>query len=161
MKHKKSAQWTLDDLQIVLRTLKLNKCRDPQGLLNEIFKPSVAGHDLQNSILSILNKIKDLCMVPEVIQNVNIAIIPKPGKKDLHNISNHRAIFIISILRSIIMKMLLRDEYDMIHSYMSDSSVGGRKGWRAQDHLFIVNGIIHEHAQNVQTNSKTNLYLHI
>ena len=46
------------------------------------------------------------------------------------------------------MKMLLKDEYDMIDQYMSDSNVGGRKGKRIQDHLFIINGIIFDHARS-------------
>ena len=44
------------------------------------------------------------------------------------------------------MKMLLLDEYEGIDEFMSDSNAGGRKGRRAQDHLFIINGIIHQHA---------------
>ena len=46
------------------------------------------------------------------------------------------------------MKMLLKDEYAKIDSFMSDSNVGGRRGQRAQDHLFIINGIIYDHARS-------------
>ena len=33
----------------------------------------------------------------------------------------------------------------MIDNFMSDSNVGGRKGRSVRDHLFMVNGIIHDH----------------
>ena len=46
------------------------------------------------------------------------------------------------------MKLRLKDEYKTIDSYMSDSNVGGRKGRRAQDHIFIINGIIFDHARS-------------
>ena len=82
------------------------------------------------------------------MKNVNIAMIPKQGKKTSTDISNQRGIFILSIFRSILMKILLKDEYDMINAYMSDSNVGGRKGKRIQDQLFIINGIIFDHARS-------------
>ena len=41
---------------------------------------------------------------------------------------------------------------------MSDSNVGGRKGRRAQDHLFIINGIIYEHARS---QNKKSIYIMI
>ena len=46
------------------------------------------------------------------------------------------------------MRLLLKDEYKMIDEFMSDSNVGGRKGKRIQDHLFIINGIIFDHARS-------------
>ena len=75
-------------------------------------------------------------------------MIPKPGKSNLNDIKNQHGIFLISVFRSILMKMLLQDEYTKIYEFMSDSNAGGRKGRRAQDHLFIINGIIFEHARS-------------
>ena len=52
------------------------------------------------------------------------------------------------------MNLLLKDEYNTIYSFMSDSNVGGRKGRRAQDDIFVINGFIYEHARsnkNLQT----------
>ena len=79
-------------------------------------------------------------------------MIPKPGKRSLGNIENQRGILIINILRSLLMKILLKDEYETLDSFMSDSNIGGRKGRRIQDHLFIINGIIFEHARNTNSN---------
>jgi len=144
---KKSAPWTQAEVDKVLKSLKNNKCRDPQGLINEIFKPGSAGTDLKLSLLKLFNGMKETQQIPEMITNVNIAMIPKPGKPYLHDISNQRGIFLISVFQSMILKLLLRDEYDKIDEFMSDSNVGGRKGRRIQDHLFIVNGVVHQHTR--------------
>ena len=143
------------DLGRVLRSLKNNKRRDPQGLINELFKPGTAGTDLQFSLLKLFNGIKKTQQIPHMIKNVNIAMLPKPGKRSLHAIENQRGVFLISVFRSIILKMILRDEYDKIDNHMSDSNIGGRKGRRIQDHLFIVNGVIHQHARNKNSKSIT------
>ena len=95
----------------------------------------------------MLNKAKDNLEIPDTMEDVNIAMIPKQGKGLSNNISNQRGVFILSIFRSILMKILLKNEYKMIDSYMSDSNVGGRKGRRTQDHLFVINGVIFEHAR--------------
>ena len=77
-----------------------------------------------------------------MIKTVKVALIPKPGKQGLHNLENQRGIFLISVFRSIFMKLLLNDEYNTLDTYMTDSNIGGRKHRRIQDHLFIVNGIL-------------------
>ena len=125
--------------------MKKNKCRDPAGLINEVLKPQVAGADFQVSLLSFLNKIKEHIKIPHMMKNVNIALIPKPGRKNLKHISNHGGIFLIHKYRSLIMRMLLDDSYNTLDKYMSDSNVGGRRGRGIRDHLFIVNVVIHEH----------------
>ena len=148
---RKSNPWEMQEMQKAIQSMKNNKCRDAYGLVNEILKPGVAGKGFLMSLLSLLNKTKELIEIPHVMKNVNIALIPKPGKRNLKDISNHRGIFLIPKYRSLIMRMLLNDEYNMIDAYMSDSNVGGRKDRSIRDHLFIVNGVLHEHSK-----SKTN-----
>ena len=120
-------------------------------VLNEILKPGVAGKDFKVSLLSLLNKTKKHLKIPQMMKLVNIALIPKPGKQNLHDIDNHRGIVLIDKFRSLLMRMLLNDKYSIIDSFMSDSNVGGRKGRSVRDHLLIVNGIVHDHHK-----SKTN-----
>ena len=147
VKHVKSPPWTREQFDKVLKSLKNGKCRDPQGFINELFKPGVAGEDLKCSLLHMLNKTKDTHIIPEMIKIVNVAMLPKPGKKGCHKLENQRGIFFISIFRSIIMKLLLNDEYYTLDTYMTDSNIGGRKKKRIQDHLFIVNCIIFENTR--------------
>ena len=49
-KKNKSQDWTMDDLNKVLKFLKKNKSRDPLDFANEIFKPNVAGEDLRQPL---------------------------------------------------------------------------------------------------------------
>lgn len=107
----------------------------------------------------MMNRTKHLMEIPEMMKDVNVVMIPKPKKTGLHNIENQRGIFLISVYRSMLMKLLLKDEYKTIDSFMSDSNVGGRKGRRAQDHIFIINGIIFEHARSTKKETNINLYI--
>ena len=132
-------------MEKAIRAMKNNKCRDPEGLINELLKPGVSGKGFKLSLLPFLNKTKDKLEIPKMMTHVNIALIPKAGKRNLRDISNHRGIFLIHKYRSLIMRILLDDKYAMIDEFMSDSNVGGRKERGIRDHLFIVNGIIHEH----------------
>ena len=81
-----------------------------------------------------------------MMKNVNVAMIPKPGKPGLHDLNYQRDIFPISIFRSVLMKLLLKDDYEKLDSYMTDSNIGGRQGRRIQDHLFKVNGILFDNS---------------
>ena len=102
----------------------------------------VAGKDLRISLLHILNNTKGPIIIPDMMKKVNVVMLPKPGKPSLHQIENHRGVFLISVFRSILMKLLLKDEYETIDSNMSDSNIGGRKERQIQDHIFIVNGYL-------------------
>ena len=120
-KHVKTEPWTLEQLEKVLKSLKNGRCRDPQGFINELFKCDVSGYDLKKSLLCILNKTKETLIIPEMITNVNIVMLPKPGKPGLHDLENQRGVFLISVFRSILMKLLLKDNYETLDTHMTDS----------------------------------------
>ena len=61
----KTPPWTSDELTIVLKALKTNKCRDPYSMINEIFKPGVIGTDLQIALLDLFNKCKSEMVIPD------------------------------------------------------------------------------------------------
>ena len=85
-----------------------------------------------------------------MMKTVNIALIPKTGRRNLQHIENHRGIFLIHKFRSLLMRMLLNDKYKTLDNFMSDSNVGGRKGRSVRDHLFMVNGIIKDHHKSTE-----------
>ena len=74
---RKSENWNLNDLMKVLKSLKVNKASDPVGLVNELFKPGVAGEDLIQSILTLCNMMKEECQTPAFIELANITSILK------------------------------------------------------------------------------------
>ena len=142
-KRKKTPPWGMKNLDIVLQKLKNGKCRDPDGIIREIFKHEVIGEDLKQSLLIMLNKIKDTGTIPEFMKVVNIHAIYK-GKGELTELDSERGIFIVSILRTILMKMIYEEKYQIIDKSMSDSNIGARKKKNIRNHIFIVNSIIHD-----------------
>ena len=59
--NKCTPDWSEDDIFSVLKSLKNGKCRDPLGLINEIFNPPVAGKDLIISIMLMMPRHCDTC----------------------------------------------------------------------------------------------------
>ena len=112
-------------LENVLNSLKKGKCRDPDGLVREIFRPEVIGDDLKLSLLMLLNKIKDTGVVPKFMKVVDIHAIYK-GKGDRTEIGSERGIFIVSILRSILMKMIYNDTIDSAADMLTSAVI-----WRS------------------------------
>ena len=53
---KKSDPWKMEQLEKVLKELKIDKARDPNGLINEIFKKGIIGNDLKISLLAFFNR---------------------------------------------------------------------------------------------------------
>ena len=68
----KSKQWNSEDVIKVCRKLKNGKSRDQMGFIYELFKPSVAGPDLMNSLRIIFNKIKDELVIPDFMQHATL-----------------------------------------------------------------------------------------
>ena len=136
-----SKEWNIDDLNKALKTLKNNKARDEHGHIYELFK--YGGKDLKNSLLKLLNKIKQTQTYPTIFRSSNISSIWKrKGAKS--NLENDRGIFCVNKIRSILDKMIYNDYYAIIDKSMSCSNIGGRKNRNIRDHLFIVNGIMND-----------------
>ena len=95
-----SKPWCTKDLDLVLQKLKKNKCRDPHGLVNELFKPGVIGSDLKCSLLSLLNEIKRTFQFPGFVQWADITSIYK-GKGEKLDLENERGIFGVSLFRGL------------------------------------------------------------
>ena len=109
--------------------------------MNELFKEGIAGKDLKISLLEFFNTMKWENFIAEFIRKADIATIYK-GKGEKCDLKNDRGIFLVSIFRSILMKLIYRDKYGHIDSSMSDSQVGGRKGKNVRNHIWVLNGII-------------------
>ena len=45
----KTSNWNIEELDSVLKGLKNNKCMDPVGIINEVFKAGCVGQDLKKS----------------------------------------------------------------------------------------------------------------
>ena len=141
-KKNKSPDWTMVELEQVLNKIDMNKSRDPYGLNRSLFHIDYIGSDLKQSLLILFNKVKKEGQIPEFMKKALISTIPKPGSKFL--LKNERGIFVLSAVRNILMRLLYNTNYEVIDDNMSDSNVGGRKKRSCLNHIFIINGIIHE-----------------
>ena len=149
-KRNKSPPWTMEELETVLCKLKKDKAADPIGLVNEIFMLKNIGTDLKESLLLLLNKIKDQFEEPEFMQLANITSFWK-RKGPKNDIENERGIFILTVLRMIKDKMIYNDVRPIIQ--ISDSQVGGRFAFSLRNHLFIVYSVINAVLNNKETPS--------
>ena len=139
----KTPPWTLEDLDIVLKQLKTNKSRDPLGFGNELFRPENAGSDLKLAVLKMMNQVKDQQVVPTSFKYCNISSLYKQKgcKKDF---DNYRGIFRVTVLRSILDKLIYNDEYQNIDKNLTDSNVGARRGRNIRYNIFIINAITNQ-----------------
>ena len=137
---KKTPEWTMEQLERVLKDLKPNKSRDPLGLANELFKPGVAGEDLKLGTLKFMNRIKHDQVYPESLEPCNITSIWK-RKASRNDFDNYRGIFRVIIFRSILDGLIYNDEYDNIDGNLTDSNVGARKGRNIRDNNFVLNAV--------------------
>ena len=138
-----SEPWTMGDLVDSLNELKRGKARDPNGWANEIFSNEVAGEALKISMLKLFNKMKLENYIPDFIKSADVTTIYK-GKGEKFSLENDRGIFLVSIFRSILMRLIYKNKYQIIDKNMSDSQVGARKGKSVRNHVWILNGIIQD-----------------
>ena len=66
----KSEPWNLNDLEMVLKTLKQGKSRDPNGWVRDLFFSDIAGKDFKVSILTT-SKNDTYCLQDMLIQPKN------------------------------------------------------------------------------------------
>ena len=130
-----SSPWNMNDLDNALKDLKNNKSRDPEGLINELFKKDVIGQDLKISLLSMLNGLKKEKMLAKFMNMANITTVPKRGSR--LKLENERGIFWVSVLRYIMMRVIYNEKYPSIDKNMSDCQMGGGRE-RGAETIFLL-----------------------
>ena len=111
-KMNKSQPWTINHL-------KKDKARDPNGLINELFKEGVAGKDFKLSLLALFNKMREEGFIPEFVQLADVATIYKGKGEDKNDLKNDRGIFLVTIFRSILMQLIYLDKYETLDQSMT------------------------------------------
>ena len=129
-----SKEWTIADLEQALKDLKNNKSRDPEGFINEIFKPNVIGSDLKDSMLLMFNKLKKEKLIPKFMNKTYITTIPKKGCR--LKLENERGIFRVSVIRNILMRLIYNQKYPEIDRNISDCQMGGRQRKGCRNNIF-------------------------
>ena len=141
LKKSKTPSWKMSNLEDVLKSLKNNKTADPNGMVNEIFKNGCGGEDLKEALLALFNGIKQGLFLPNFMTLEDITTIYK-NKGSRMDLKNDRGIFILTVMKKILDKLIYFDNYDDIDRNMSDSNVGARKHRNIKDHLLVIYGVI-------------------
>ena len=135
-----------DDLCKATKMLKNNKSRDPNDLINELFKEPYAGRDLYEALLMMFNQIKETKQFPDFMNKSNICSISKK-KNSKHHIENERGLFLLTTFKKIFENLLFNSLYEDIDRHMSESNVGARKKRNLKDHILVMNGVINAAAK--------------
>ena len=141
MRQVKTPPWEMKQLEAVLKSLKNSKSMDPNGMANEVFKNGYLGSDLQQALLTLFNEVKSSHFIPHFMTLQNITTIFK-SKGSRLDMNSDRGIFLLTIMKKILDKLLYNDNYNDIDKNMSDSNIGSRKKRNAKDHLLIIHGVI-------------------
>ena len=96
----------------------------------------------------MFNYIKDELVIPEDLRMAHITILHK--KKCKLDLNNWRGIFVCSVLRTILMKLVYERTYERVDQSMTQSQIGTRKKKSVRNHLFILNSIIHDVMSSVK-----------
>ena len=115
-----------------MKGLKARKSRDPNNIANELFDPKVAGEDLIEAILKLMNRIKSDLIYPDCLQLCNISSIYKQ-KGSMNEFSSYRGFFRVQAIRNILELLLYYDEYPKVDSNLTDCNVGSRKNRNIRD----------------------------
>ena len=135
-----SAPFSMEELEKVTTKLKSGKSKDPNNLIYELFKDGVMGNDMKHSLLMLLNKMKTQMSIPDELKTAHITILHKKNSK--LDLKNWRGIFVTSVVRGILMKLIYERTYEIVDKSMTDSQIGARKKKSVRNHLFVLNSIL-------------------
>ena len=138
-KMNKTRPWDVEDLKLALKGLAKDKARDADGYANELFAIKVAGDDLLLAVLKLLNCIKDRQQFPKSFEKCNITPLHKSKSKN--DFENYRGVFRVSVLRSILDRLLYMDSYETIDENLTDANVGARKERSVRDNIFVISAV--------------------
>ena len=134
-------KWTVKQLLSAIGKLQNNKCKDPHGHINELYKNM--GNDGILSLLDMMNLIKEKLLIPEKLNLSNVSTIYK-GKGSKQNVVNLRGIFKLPIVRNILDRLVTYDEQEQIGQNMGQFQVGNQKERNIRDHHLIIHAVVNE-----------------
>ena len=73
----------------------------------------------------MMNSMKDQTSIPDCVKTANITMLHK--KKSKLDLENWRGIFVSSVMRTILMKMLHERAYETVTQSMTDLQIGAKK----------------------------------
>ena len=135
----KTDPWTLEDLNQAIKDLDRDKSRDALGHANEIL--ICAGSDLRFAVLKLMNHIKNTQIYPEAMEYCNITSIYK-HKGSHKDFNNYRGVFRVTVLRSVLDRLIYNDCYTTVDDNLTDGNVGARKGRNICENIFVLGAVL-------------------
>ena len=138
-------EWTMQQLLTSINKLKRNKCKDPHGHINELYKNM--GADGLESLLDMLNRIKEEILIPAHLNLSNVSTLYK-GKGCKQDVVNLRGIFKLPIIRNILDRLISFDEEANISKSMGHLQVGNQKERNIRDHCLVIHAVVNDAKAN-------------
>ena len=101
----------------------------------------VGGANLKLSMLKLFNKMKMENYFPDFRRKADVTTIYK-GKGSRTDLTNDRGVFVVSVFRSLLMKLIYKDINKTIDKSMGDSQMGSRKNMNIRNYIWVLNSII-------------------
>ena len=92
-----------------------------------MLKPEAIVSDMKQSLLELINNIKEEGPIPDIMRNTVMTDIPKSGAGSQFKLENQRGIFKLSIFRSLLFRIIYNRKYEIIDANMTDSNIGARR----------------------------------
>ena len=88
-----------------------------------------------------MNHIKTTHIFPEAMQYCNITSLYK-HKGSHKDFSNYRGVFRVTVLRSVLDRLIYNDCYTLIDDNLTDGNVGARKYRNIRDNIFVLGAVV-------------------
>ena len=134
-----SPEFTMEEMEVVLKELKTGKCIDPLGFVREMFING--GEALTQSLLQMANSLKRMKSVPVNWSKMCIQTLKKKTGST-RKLSSYCGIFLVPVLSIIFEKLLKNRITPHLEENMTQFQTGGVKGKGVADNLFILRGMI-------------------
>ena len=132
-------EFTMEELEDVIKNLKTGKCPGMDEITNEIIK--AAGKELKISLLNMVNWFWNEEQLPEDLTKIHIKSIYK-GKGKTSSLSNHRGIFLGSEIIKLYEKLVYARCGPKVDKKLTEFQAGGRPHRNISDHIFILRSIM-------------------
>ena len=104
------------------------------------------GEGLKETLLNLLNQCKSNGQLPESMKLANITSFwKKTGSRK--SLKSERGVFVLTIFRMLMDRMLYNDYYPSLEDNMSPSNIGAMKKKNIRNHLFTLYDIINSVVQ--------------
>ena len=139
-KSKEPVLTTKEEVQMAVKELKRNKCKDKTGWQNELVLET--GEEMIECLHGMMNKMEKERAVPEPWNEVKVKAVGKKGS--VLEMDNKRGLFITDILSKIYEKVMKNRNNEKITNYVSDYQMGGVKERAPVDNIILLSEVIRQ-----------------